>query len=778
MRPLLIYAAAAIISTWPLALHPLTLLGAPVGPGDPYLNLWILGWGLQAWASDPLSVLSGRVFDANIFHPAAGTLAYSDHMLLQSAVLTPLYALTGSVVLCYNALFIGSLVASALAMHLFVSRVVGTSGGAYVAGLVWGFGSYRFAHLIHLQLQALYFLPLTFLFLHRVIAGRRIRDALVLGMLTALQAIASVYYGLIGGLGLMVGAMVLAAGTGRGIKKVAGRLVLAAAVAGVLVAPVGVTYWRVQQSEGFGRSLLEAAHNAAFADSYFQVPPGNVVYGMSGLLRWHPAAAGAASHIGPERELFPGFVLLALAVAGIVLGRRGDARPLVLAMATLVVVAFVFSLGPDGSGGLYAFVHRHVFGFGAIRASARFGVLVIFGLATLAALGWRELSTRSHRAATPWRALTTVALMLVAIENLHLPTVLAAAPPARTSIGQWLRFAPGSGAVAVLPIRLDAENTPAMVQSLEHRRPIVNGYSGQRPSFFGSLVDTLSTFPAPEALATLHDSGVQYVVVPAAVPRPEGEPAWPLVPRAFFADGAIYELVWTPEAEARFGGANAVPAPPVGPLPFRIGETARYEVRLDGAGVDLPAGTVTLMVEPPAYRLVVTAESAPWVSRFFEARYRLVTQTDGTLLPLDHEREMHEGWRHATRHYEYDRGANVVRTQGVVLPLAADARDAVASIFYVRTLTLAPGARVQFPVNEAGRSVTVDLTVGARETIAVNGQQVPAIRLDPRVEMRVRRRAGTTATIWLSDDTRRVPVRAEVNAGFGRLRLELVSYAP
>ena len=74
---------------------------------------------------------------------------------------------------------------------------------------------------------------------------------------------------------------------------------------------------------------------------------------------------------------------------------------------------------------------------------------------------------------------------------------------------------PGTGAVAILPLGLDIDSTPAMVQSLEHRRPIVNGYSGQRPAFYGPLVDAINTFPSADALAALHDSGVRFVVTPA-----------------------------------------------------------------------------------------------------------------------------------------------------------------------------------------------------------------------------------------------------------------------
>ena len=70
----------------------------------------------EAWLGDPASIVDGRVFDANIFHPSSGTLTFSDHLLLQSLVLSPLYAATGSLALCYNVLLIGSIALSGLAI--------------------------------------------------------------------------------------------------------------------------------------------------------------------------------------------------------------------------------------------------------------------------------------------------------------------------------------------------------------------------------------------------------------------------------------------------------------------------------------------------------------------------------------------------------------------------------------------------------------------------------------------------------------------------------------
>jgi hypothetical protein len=53
-----------------------------------------------------------------------------------------------------------------------------------------------------------------------------------------------------------------------------------------------------------------------------------------------------------------------------------------------------------------------------------------------------------------------------------------------------------------------------------------------------------------------------------------------------------------------------------------------------------------------------------------------------------------------------------------------------------------------------------------------------AVRLRVAIERRLQRRQGISATIWLSADTRRVPIRLDVAAGFGEVRVERVDYRP
>ena len=792
MRAAGLYLVAAVALTWPLATQLTTHLGALEGAGDPYLNLWILGTGMKAWLADPGSVLSGRVFDANIFYPAPGALTYSDHLLLQSFVMAPLYAVTHSLALCYNVLLIASLALSGLAMHALVKGITASTPAAFLAGLAWACWPYRSAHLLHLQLQSLYFLPLALLALYRLAAARRKAGAAWLGVVAALQAISSVYYGVMMAVVLGVGSVAVAWSSGQWRnRRFWSRVVLAGVVGGVLVVPVVWPYWQSQQREGFGRNLFEAAAHAASVQSYTQVPPDNLLYGRSGVLVPRAPAAGARDRRHVEHQMFPGLVLLGLAGLGLWRGWRSDARPIVVSAAVVAAAGLVLSFGPEGVRPLYAWMADHVFGFQAIRASARFSVVLMLGLCVLAGVGVAQARFRT--------SLVALLTAVMCLEYANAPLAFVVAPPASTATGRWLANATEPGAVLYLPLTLDRENSPFMVQSLEHGRPIVNGYSGQRPSFYTSLVDALADPASADGRATLKELDVRFIVSPGPLAG-AGESASPFVERSRPDGQVVYEVVWTPASEAALAEVAVAEPPLPGPAPFKVGELARYDVEWVNGPLDLTAGHITLGIvapdardhsesgEPPAWVFEVAMDTAPWVSRFFEAHDRFRTAADDAVRPLLHQRVLREGRRAVDRAYAYDHAARRVssgdspsaaRQPGALaLPLPSGARDALTALWYIRTMPLAPGSALPLPLNEAGRNLALTVTVVARETITLDGAQVSALRVEPRFTARVQRRQPIESTLWLSDDGRRVPLVVEVAAGFGRVRLKLVDYRP
>ena len=779
LLPLAWYTLLAVAFTWPLAVDVHVFCACPgpghlaalQGPGDPYLNLWILGWDLETISRAPADVLSGRVFDAQIFHPARQTLTYSDHLLVVAVLAWPLYALTGSAVFAYNMVLVLSLLASALAMHAFLRAVTGSTWAALAGGTVWGFWPYHFAHLGHLQLQATYAMPLVALALHRLVAKPTWRGALALGAAGAFQAATSIYYGVIGAVGAAVSLVSLIVATGgRRTAKVLLRVAVAGILGAVLVAPFVWPYLQVQRREGFTRNLFEAARHAATPASYVSAPAANLVYGRTGVL---------GTDRGAEHELFPGLVVTALALYGLVVARRRGSGPIAAAATATLVTGFVLSLGPDGIRALYATLHAYVFGFQGIRAPARFAVLVAFGLATLAALAARELTDGPRGR---WVGLGLLALL--AVEYYPGPLAWTPAPRTTSPVSGFLAQQQGPGAVIYLPMGGDIDNTPYMVEALGHRRPIVNGYSGQRPPFFGGAVAALSTFPSVEAFWMLHDLDVRFIVTGRDVDRT----AWPVIERVTIGENGattyVYELAWSPEVEARLGEPAAPVPPPPGPMPFVPGERLVYAVTWDGPAGPLEAGDVTFAIEaPPAgggHRFAVGARTAPWVARFFEADDRFTTTTDGGLRPLLHERRIREGRRALDQRVLYDPVARSAQPQhgdgqpsGPPLRVWPEARDAVSALYYVRTLALEPAGRVTVPIVEGGQHSTLVLAPGAIERIVAGGGTIEARRVEARLEQRVQRRRMPEITLWVEPGGSRRLIAADIRAVFGNLRVRL-----
>jgi hypothetical protein len=381
------------------------------------------------------------------------------------------------------------------------------------------------------------------------------------------------------------------------------------------------------------------------------------------------------------------------------------------------------------------------------------------------------------------------------------------APVFDTPIATWLRDVQGPGAVAFLPLPEDRDATPLMLGTLVHGRPIVNGYSGQRPAFAGAVAGALGTFPSADAIWTLHDLGVRFVVVTA-----EGlEATWPVVRRGSVPGDSgrthvVYELADEATLLAAVGEPSAVSAPTPGVPGFAPGEVSRYDVFWDGAGTQVSAGTIEIAVlaasgteaELPgwlgeadrarvAYQCRVSMTSAPWVARFFEARDVFRTYTDDQFRPIVHLREIREGRRRVDQSVYHDGAGGVVR---VVPPDAAtveagpgfrapqDHRDPIAAFLLVRTLALAEGVEVAIPVNDMGRNLTLQSGPLAAETIEWRGRRVHALRMRPSLVQRVQRRAPPQIDLWLSADERRLPVRIDLAAGFGRVRVELIETRP
>jgi hypothetical protein len=496
LAALALFAALAAFHTWPLASAPGTL--SRHDNSDAVLNEWAVWWVSYQVPRDPL-----HLFDANIFYPERNTLAFSEHLFVQAVMGAPLLWMGAPTVLVHNLLVLAGFALTGWTMCLVMRAWTGDWWAGVAAGMLLAFNAHTLTRIAHLQAVHVQFLPLALFALDRVLARPSARRALGLGLAFALQSLTSNYL-----LVFMTFGMLAAAGVrvrewaGRGRGRALTALAIAGLVAIACVLPFLWHYYEASREQGLRRTLSETSMYAASWRDY--------LYATG---RLHHAAWSAPFFREAGTALFPGVAAILLAGVTIFTGWAWRLRPARMWLA-LGAIGFVLSFGTSVPG--YVVLYEVFPLLQGIRASVRFGYLVLAAFAALAGFGlWLA---RARLAARPRLrlAVSVLAVTVATIEAARLPVGYSTAhdTPAAYRV---LATGP-KGAVVELPLYAPRDfhrNASYMLHATVHRRPILNGYSGFRPRSYVEHFERLRTFPAPEALAYLRALGVADVVIHA-----------------------------------------------------------------------------------------------------------------------------------------------------------------------------------------------------------------------------------------------------------------------
>ncbi|MCY3842511.1 MAG: hypothetical protein OXH69_03105 [Acidobacteria bacterium] len=481
--------ALAVLHTWPLVTDPGRV---SLHSEDEWLNAWAVSWIARQLVRDPLDL-----FGANMFYPTENAYAYTEPLLVPGLMGAPLRWLGASPMLTYNLLLLAGLTFTGLAMYWLVVAWTGDPWAGVLAGAVLAFSTAMLTRLAHLQALHLYALPLALLAFDRLVRRGRSGDACRVGLCVLCAALTSGYLAVF--VTVALGSALLARAAelrGRHGARVLARLAACAVVTLAVLLVSLSPYLAVQGA----RPLAPDAPDVGTALLSYLSTAANLHY------RWWSHAIYQLR--GP---LFPGTI--ALVLAGLALAARGVAPPGV--RRTLMAVAAVgglLSLGPLTP--VYEWAYFLIPPLQTLRAPARFGILVVFSIATLAGLGLAALRAR-WPASRARSVVTAGALAAVTVECLAAPLsyrpIEYGAP-----IHRALRTV-GPGALLELPIHSGGggshPNAWYLLASTEHWRPLIAGYGNGRPVGYDDLARVLSTFPSTLAVARLQALGVPWVLV-------------------------------------------------------------------------------------------------------------------------------------------------------------------------------------------------------------------------------------------------------------------------
>ena len=479
----LAYTIATLIMTLPW----LGRLGNSVPPGgDPLLQVWITRWVQHALLTQPL-----HLYDANAFYPLQATLAYSDSNVPAAILAAPIYLLTHNAILANNLLVLATFVLAGCGTYLLVRELIGNRAAAFLAGLAYAFLPYRFAHLWHLNQLGHAWTPLVLFALLLLIRRQRWPYAVAFGLLFAIQVVTSFYVAFqIAFAAAIVLAVAIAVDPRARTPRFFLQLAAAGLLAAVIILPLALPYLQVRDQQGLERTVTEAERYRASFTSYLKVQNGNRLWS------WLTEKQGG------EDTLFPGGVVLAGAIVGLIGFRRR--RALTVGALILLLLGFILSLGPtyhpEANGGVplpYRLFYDYFPFFKAMRVPARFGVLALLALVLLAASGaawiWERYADRlpAARRLALGAGITGALALLILADLFTAPVRLTTVDDSPDILApyEWLATQPGHDPVIEFPtLTNDSAAAAQMYHSTIHWKPTVNGYSGFAPTAHADMI--------------------------------------------------------------------------------------------------------------------------------------------------------------------------------------------------------------------------------------------------------------------------------------------------
>jgi len=220
-------------------------------------------------------------------------------------------------------------------------------------------------------------------------------------------------------------------------------------------------------------------------------------------------------------------------------------------------------------------------------------------------------------------------------------------------------------------------------------------------------------------------------------------------------------------------------------VPFATGETLSYDVSWSSF---LTAGTAVTTVKEKkpsfnstAYYIVAEGRPTPLLSKLYSIYYKIDTLLDSfTLLPQRGTVYSEEGKRHRFKTTQFDRAAKRVlfefksdTTAKDQFATSAVTQDALSAIYVLRAIPMKTGDKMTMPVTDNGINYKVQIDVGAPEKVRTPMGEQAAFKVRLSVFDDKNQPVGKNMAIWMSTDSRRLPVKLQADLPVGSFNLVL-----
>jgi hypothetical protein len=234
--------------------------------------------------------------------------------------------------------------------------------------------------------------------------------------------------------------------------------------------------------------------------------------------------------------------------------------------------------------------------------------------------------------------------------------------------------------------------------------------------------------------------------------------------------------------------AHSLPAtPPSAAFSLQPGESLRYVIAWSG----IPVGSATMEIDTatpierqPALRLVTTARSNKFLSKFFPVSNRVESTVDAqSLLPFQMVFQRREGKRQDDFDITFDRQEGRVRVikngETTIQNIPADIHDALSCLYYLRLQpSLDSGSSVRMQIHHNKKNYEVEAKVEGLESLTGPWGTVPAIRVLVIMPFQGIFLNEGNIRAWLTNDRDHTPLMMNAKVTIGSIKAILQKSPP
>ncbi len=229
---------------------------------------------------------------------------------------------------------------------------------------------------------------------------------------------------------------------------------------------------------------------------------------------------------------------------------------------------------------------------------------------------------------------------------------------------------------------------------------------------------------------------------------------------------------------------------------YTVGETLIYEAKLSKAifrGIAIADLTFSVERAPNSQDFIIKAEAKSKGTAAKLFNYKIYQNIQSTVddkifsvLKTVKRDEQEERVRDSTAVFNYkNREVTYIESDPndtarapriVASSIETGTQDMVTGIYTLRRMPLAVGKTFELSISDSGLVYKVPVRVTAREEIKSILGKTWCFRVEPEIfgEKRLIEQKGSMI-IWITDDSRRLPIRSQINSNIGRVEVKLKS---